>query len=48
VRDAHDTLFNDGTFVKIICHEVCRGADEFDAAFVRLVVGLGTLEAGQE
>ncbi len=41
-------LFNDGAFVKVCGDIVRRGADQFDAPIVRLVIRLGALEAGQE
>ena len=43
-----DLLLNDGTLVQVGRHEMRRRADNLDAALVRLVVGLRTLEGGQE
>ena len=48
VRDADDVLLDDRALVEVGRDVVGRGADELDAAVVRLVVGLGALEAGQE
>ena len=41
-------LLDDRTFVEVGGHVVGGGADQLHAAVVRLVVGLGALEAGQE
>ena len=48
VIDSGDVLMNDGTFVKSSRGVVCRGANEFDSAQVRLVVGLAASKCGQK
>ena len=48
VRDALDVLLDDRTLVEIGGDEMRGGADQFDAARVRLMIGFGALEAGQE
>ena len=48
VRGPGDVLLDDRTLVQIGRDVVGGGADELDTAVVRLVVGLGALEAGQE
>ena len=45
---ASDALLNDRAFIEVGGDEVGRGADDLDAALVRLVVGLGALERRQE
>src|SRR6188768_3108107 len=46
--DPHDVLLDDRTLVEVTRHEVCRRADELDAARVRLTIGVRALEARQE
>src|SRR5699024_9114598 len=46
--DALDTLFDDWALIEICGHVVGRGANEFHAALVGLVVWAGTLEGWQE
>ena len=41
-------LFNDGAFVQVRRDIVGGGTNQFDTAVMRLVVGLGAFEAGQE
>ena len=48
VGDADDVLLDDRALVEVGRHVVRRGPDELDTAVVRLVVGLGALEARQE
>ena len=46
--DALDILLDDRAFVEIGCDVMGGGADQFDAARMRLVIGFGPLEARQE
>ena len=48
VGDADDVLFDDRAFVEVLGDVVGRGADELDAAFLRLGVRPGTDERRQE
>ena len=48
VVDAFDFLFDDGSGVEVGGDVVAGGADEFDAAFVGLAVGVGAGEGGEE
>jgi hypothetical protein len=48
VVDAHHVLLDDGPLIEIARDEVRGGADEFDAACVRLLVRVCALEARQE
>src|SRR6185312_5205806 len=48
MADALDVLFDDRPLVQIGGHEVGGGADQLHAAGVRLVIGPGALEPGQE
>jgi len=48
MRDAHHVLFDDGTIVEHGGHVVASGADQFDAAVERRVVGTGADEGGQK
>ena len=48
VVHAGHVLLDDRAFVQVGRHVVRGGADQLDAALVRLPVGLGALEAGQE
>ena len=48
VIHARHVLFNDGAFVQIGGDIVRCGANQFNAALVCLVIGLGALEAGQK
>src|SRR5690348_11771613 len=48
VVDARDLLLDDRSFIQIGRHVMRRGADQLHSPGVRLVVGLGALEAGQE
>ena len=48
VVDPDDLLLDDRTLVELGRHVVGGGADQLHPARVRLVVGLGALEAGQE
>ena len=48
VGDADDVLLDDRALVEVGCDVVRRRPDELHAAVVRLVVGLGALEARQE
>ncbi|MNZ75324.1 hypothetical protein D3C78_937980 [compost metagenome] len=43
-----DALGDDRTLVEVVVDEVGGGADQLDPLLVGLVVGLGTLEAGQQ
>ena len=43
-----DDLLDDRALIQIRTHEVSRRPDDFDAAGVRLVIGLRAFEAGQE
>ena len=46
MRDASDTLFNDGAVVEDFGDIVRGGADELYAALIGLVVGLRAYESG--
>ena len=46
--DPLNDLLDDRAFVQIAGDVVGRSAGEFDAAFMGLVVGFRTLEAGQK
>src|SRR5271156_6149664 len=46
--DANYILLDDRAIVEYLSNVVRGGADQFDAALKRLVVGLGTDERGQE
>jgi hypothetical protein len=48
VVHALDVLFDDRALVQVGGDVVRGGADQLDAARMRLEVGLGALEAGQE
>jgi hypothetical protein len=48
VADTLNVLLDNGAFVEIRRHIMRGGADQFYAARVSLMVGLGALEAGQE
>ena len=48
VADTLDRLVDDGPLVQIAGDVMRRGADQLDAAFMRLGVVIGTLEAGQK
>ena len=48
VVDPLDVLLDDRAFVQVAGDEVGGGADQLDAALVRLRIRLGALEAGQE
>src|SRR5579864_9824323 len=48
VRDAFDTLFDDGAVVEDFGDVVGGGADDFYATVEGLLVGLGSDECGQE
>ena len=48
MADAFDVLLDDGTLVEIRGNIMGGGADQFYAARVGLMVGLGALEARQE
>jgi len=48
VVDADDVLLDDGAIVEYLSHVVGGGADQFDAALKRLMVGLGADKRGQE
>ena len=48
VIHAHHVLLDDRALVQVARDEVGGGADELHAAGVRLLVRVGTLEAGQE
>ena len=48
VADALDVLVDDRPFIERTGHVMRGGADQFDAARVSLMVGLGAFEAGQE
>ena len=46
--DSCDVLVDDGTFVKISRGIVCRGANQFDSTYVRLVIGLAACKCWQK
>ena len=48
VVNALNDLFNDRAFIQIGRDVMRCGTCQFDASFMRLVLGLGALEAGQE
>ena len=48
MTDALDILVDDRAFIEVAGDVMRGGADQFDAARVRLMVGFGALEAGQE
>lgn len=48
VIDPRNPLLDNRALVQVGRHEVRRGPDDLNAAVVRLVVGLGALERGQE
>src|SRR5262249_16991947 len=48
MTDALDVLVDDRAFVEIARHVMRSGADQLDAALMRLVIGLCALEARQE
>ena len=48
VIDACDFLLDDRAFIEVGGDVMCRRADQLDPARMRLVIGLGTFEAGQE
>ena len=45
---ANDILFDDRTLIQIACDEMRRRTDKLHTAVISLVVGLSTLETGQE
>src|SRR6185369_14974989 len=48
MADRLDILMDDRPFIQVGCDEVRRRADHLDPARMRLVIGLGALETGQE
>lgn len=48
VVDSRNPLLNNGPLVQVCSDKMCRGANNLDSPFVRLVIGLGSFERGQE
>src|SRR3569832_163715 len=48
MADALDVLIDDRPLVEVACDVMRGGADQFDTAFMRLMIGTRALEARQE
>ena len=48
VRDPDHILFNDRPGVKIGCHVMACGSDQFHSSLIGLMIGLGTDECREE